>query len=221
MTLSNLTKVDTNIFRDISTEPSKIPSDESLTNELRNEDIRIIRIKSSAYWIDYVVMTPSTPDWVRKQNAIINNIESQDTLIRKAFDYLDVNDLSTVNQINEDSASEHRTKIDLLTSMSNPNNQFKPKAVSTQDGDKSVYVNLLPLKGTFNTAYNMEQHLLKTMQGQSIMKEKVGESSKKKSPTNMKFVPQHLIVTFNTLRYMKSRDAKTRVLYALNYFRAI
>jgi len=34
-------------------------------------------------------------------------------------------------------------------------------------------------------------------------------------------VPQHLVVTFNTLRYMESRDAKTRLLYYLNYFRAV
>ena len=34
-------------------------------------------------------------------------------------------------------------------------------------------------------------------------------------------MPQHLIVTFNTLRYVRSRDAKTRILYCLNYYRAI
>jgi hypothetical protein len=92
-----LTKVDTNIFRDISTEPEKIPSDDALTNELRNENIKIIRMKSSAYWIGYVIMVATVPDWLRKQSAIINNIEVTDTLIKKAFDYLDVNDLSTVN----------------------------------------------------------------------------------------------------------------------------
>jgi len=37
----------------------------------------------------------------------------------------------------------------------------------------------------------------------------------------MKFLPAHLIVSYYTLRFMKSRDAKTRILYALNFFRAI
>jgi hypothetical protein len=39
--------------------------------------------------------------------------------------------------------------------------------------------------------------------------------------STLRFVPQHLVVTFNTLRYMESRDAKTRLLYYLNYFRAV
>lgn len=32
---------------------------------------------------------------------------------------------------------------------------------------------------------------------------------------------QHLVQSHNTLRYMDSRDSKTKILYSLNYFRAI
>ena len=32
---------------------------------------------------------------------------------------------------------------------------------------------------------------------------------------------QHLIQSHNTLRYMNSRDAKSKILYSLNYFRSI
>jgi hypothetical protein len=146
-------------------------------------------MKSCGYWIDYVILVPTIPDWLRKQTAIVRNVEITDTLLEKAFDYLDVNDLSTVNQINEDSASEHRKKIEQLTSKNNPNNAFMAKSVGTQDGEKDVYVNLIPLKGTFNTAYNMEQHLLKTMQGKSVIKEKGGSKPEKKASNDMKFVP--------------------------------
>jgi hypothetical protein len=31
----------------------------------------------------------------------------------------------------------------------------------------------------------------------------------------------HLLTSYYTLRYVKSRDAKTRILYTLNYFRVI
>ena len=34
-------------------------------------------------------------------------------------------------------------------------------------------------------------------------------------------MPNHLLSAFYTLRYLRSRDAKTRLLYTLNYFRCI
>ena len=54
-TLSNMTRVDTNIFRDISTTPNMVPDDESLAYELRDEkDIKVMRMKSCAYTLKAV-----------------------------------------------------------------------------------------------------------------------------------------------------------------------
>ena len=61
-----MTKVDTSIFRDISTTPNMVPDDESFAYEMRNEDIKVIRMKSCAYWIDYVCLSPNEPDWYKK-----------------------------------------------------------------------------------------------------------------------------------------------------------
>lgn len=61
-----MTRIDTNIIRDISTTPNLVPDDESLAFELRNEAIKVIRLKSCAYWIDYVCMSPTEPEWHRK-----------------------------------------------------------------------------------------------------------------------------------------------------------
>ena len=41
------------------------------------------------------------------------------------------------------------------------------------------------------------------------------------SKTGLRTTPQHLLVSFFTLRYMKSRDNKTKILYALNFCRAV
>ena len=41
------------------------------------------------------------------------------------------------------------------------------------------------------------------------------------SRSGLRSTPQHLLVSFFTLRYMKSRDNKTKILYALNFCRAI
>jgi len=65
-TLSNMTRIDTNIFRDISTTKAQVPDDDSLSRELRNDDIKVIRLKSAQYWVDYICLLPNTPDWLKK-----------------------------------------------------------------------------------------------------------------------------------------------------------
>ena len=51
--------------------------------------------------------------------------------------------------------------------------------------------------------------------------ERAESVGKEKGSTSLRVLPQHLIVAYYTLRFMKSRDGKTRILYTLNYFRAI
>ena len=41
------------------------------------------------------------------------------------------------------------------------------------------------------------------------------------SRTGIKSTPQHLLVSYYTLRYMRSKDSKTKILYTLNFFRSI
>jgi hypothetical protein len=61
-----MARVDTNIFRDMSTTKASVPSDEALESELKNVDIKILRLKSARYWIDYVALTPNEPEWSQK-----------------------------------------------------------------------------------------------------------------------------------------------------------
>jgi hypothetical protein len=56
-------RIDTNIFRDVSTTKHTVPSDEAIYSELRGDDIKIVRLKSAAFWINYVALTPNEPDW--------------------------------------------------------------------------------------------------------------------------------------------------------------
>jgi hypothetical protein len=106
-TLSTMTRVDTNIFRDITALKSSVPSDEAIAVELRNQDVKIMRLKSAVYWIDYVVVTPTEPEWHKKQQAILSNENCMDALLKAGMDFLDVNDLAAVNRINEDNAVLH------------------------------------------------------------------------------------------------------------------
>jgi hypothetical protein len=62
-TINLMTRIDTNIFRDVSTTKNTVPTDEAIQAELKDVDIKILRLKSAAGWIQYVALTPSQPDW--------------------------------------------------------------------------------------------------------------------------------------------------------------
>ena len=106
-----MTRIDTNIFRDLSTIKSQIPSDEAIQGELKNSDIKVIRLKSSASWIDYIALRPNEPDWHQKQQALLNCENPIDTLMKSGFNFLDVNDLASINHINEDNALLHLKNV--------------------------------------------------------------------------------------------------------------
>lgn len=61
--LSSQAFIDSNIFRDVTTAKNSIPSDEAMQLEFKNTDVKVLRFKSSKYWLDYVILTPHEPQW--------------------------------------------------------------------------------------------------------------------------------------------------------------
>jgi hypothetical protein len=57
--LSSVMQVDSNIFRDIYTVKHDVPSDDALRADVRKDDIKVLRLKSCAEWIDYVCLLPT------------------------------------------------------------------------------------------------------------------------------------------------------------------
>jgi hypothetical protein len=74
-----------------------------------------------------------------------------------------VNDLATVNRINEDNAHLHQENIRKLHKH-NPHNLLTKTLVQTADGDKTISIDHMQMKNSNNVASNMESHLLKAVQ---------------------------------------------------------
>ena len=61
----------------------------------------------------------------------------------------------------------------------------------------------------------------------SLNKDQVNKSDTSKANdkqvnfTGLRSTPHHLLVSYYTLRYMKSRDNKIKILYAMNFNRAV
>ena len=107
--------------------------------EIKSGEIKVIRLKSSAYWIDYACLVPTQSDWDKKQEAILNNNNPVDSLLANAFNLLDINDLSSINKINEDNALLHHNLVKKLH-QSNSNNMIIEKTETTQDGIRSIAI---------------------------------------------------------------------------------
>jgi hypothetical protein len=98
-------------------------------------------------------MTPTEPEWHKKQQAILHNNNPSDSLLVSGINFLDVNDLASVNRINEDNAIVHQQTVKKLN-VRNPHDNIKVKIVSTQGGDKKTNLNLTELKSRRNDLHN-------------------------------------------------------------------
>ncbi len=73
-----------------------------------------------------------------------------------------------------------------------------------------------------NEADNLKDHFFSAIKGEINGNPK--DANKDLPHVNihsLRYLPQHLIHAYYILRQMKSRDYKTKLLYSLNYFRAI
>ena len=144
------------------------------------------------------------------------------------MDFLDVNDVASVSRIIEDNAILHNQTVKKLAA-SNPHNMIKTKTQNTQDGDKNLTLDLSEMKNSNNESTNVEKHLLGSVQGSGLSAD-VGQTKAElyrpmdkalPSRIGLKSTPQHLLQSLYTLRYMFSKENKTKVLYTLNFFRSI
>ena len=71
-----------------------------------------------------------------------------------------------------------------------------------------------------SVALNLRVHFQSAIKGE-MGKDNLAKSSSNITNQSLKYLPQHLINAFYNLRHMKARDYKIKLLYCLNYFRAI
>lgn len=79
------------------------------------------------------------------------------------MNFLDVNDLASVNRINEDNSALHLKNVKKLR-MHDPNNLITSKLISTSDGEKLVRIDKMPNLMSQNPSGNIESHLLSAVQ---------------------------------------------------------
>jgi hypothetical protein len=120
-------RVDPAIFRDISTNNALVPSEDSLADEVARLRLKVVRLKCCP-WVESVILEPNTPDWQRIQNGLLYSEHNPvDTLLEGALDFLDVNDLASVNLVIAESSQIH---LDLVSKQHIFENQANTSKIS-------------------------------------------------------------------------------------------
>jgi hypothetical protein len=65
-------------------------------------DLIVVRLKRSASWLPYVMIHAEPQDSHFKLNTIFSNDYSPDLLLQSIQDFIDVNDIATVNTVYND-----------------------------------------------------------------------------------------------------------------------
>ena len=61
-----MARIDTNIFKDMSTSHQNLPNEQSFRHDSAFSNLKVIRLKSAASWMDYVVMESHVSDTLKK-----------------------------------------------------------------------------------------------------------------------------------------------------------
>jgi len=73
--------------------------------------------------------------------------------------FLDANDLASVNRINEDNALLHQQAIRKLAA-NNPHDMVVLKTHQSNDGEKKLAINISQYVSSMNEAAQMDKHLM-------------------------------------------------------------
>jgi hypothetical protein len=167
-----------------------------------------------ADWLQYVCWQPSVSAEVKRQNNCLSSSDENpvDSLLLSAFEFLDVNEAGAANKILEDAATAHVRKVrGYLTELS----EKTPKAPHAQ---REAAVESILRQAALRQESNTEA----TSKGdrpdepQQYNQAKVEEYLQNADP-----LKQNLVKSYYTLRLLRSRECKTKMIQALNFFRGV
>jgi len=138
-------------------------------------------------WLGVLRLKPEIAEWQRKQRSECEQLQRADTLLRKSFELLDVQDLPTINRILEELSTSYTEKA------------THKAALKTEIGMSNT-----EMRKKFFSALLAEESLSK----EKVEQEKVDLASQS-------------IKAFFTLKLLKNRNMKQKLLEVLNVFRSI
>jgi len=166
-----------------------------------------------ADWLRYVCWQPTISEEVKRQNSSLSSLAENpvDALLLSAFEFLDVNEAGAANKILEDAATAHVRKVrGYFTDLS------KPAIRAPHSDGETAKEAMLSQAAQRRPAGNGAQSQAAADEPTHFGQAKVEEYLQGVDP-----LKQTLVKSYYTLRLLKSRETKAKMIQALNYFRAV
>jgi hypothetical protein len=147
-------------------------------------------------WLKYIVLTPALSQQYHRQNAYFSQV-TLDSLLQLSFNLSDVHNLTLVTDTLQEKASFY--------------------SLSYNRNDSNIQTPMQILK---NLSHGEEVQLESYFQTQTF--NTTPDIKKKEDPAGIeKKCGVHLVQGYLSLRILKMREMKQKILYGLNYFRSI
>ncbi|CDW75700.1 UNKNOWN [Stylonychia lemnae] len=177
------------------------------------QDIIVIRLKK-CYWLHEVLLRPRVDETMRRQNAFFSFEYAPDLLLQSIQDFTEINDISSINTIYNDLTNIYNQVVQNQEKMIDDFEQIVKTSLVTDQQAKKL---LDHFKEALKIHTQENKHLNRMKNEESSQEQKVLVSKN----SILRVLPKHYIQSMYTLRHMKIRDTKTKLLYALNFFRAV
>ena len=166
-------------------------------------------------WLQYVCWLPNVSDTVKRANFRLSNSDENpiDSLLLSAFEFVDVNEAGASNKILEDSATAHVRKVrNYFTDLSQK--VQKIKYADKAETEEAILYKAASRETSKRITDATSQDGLDDFSNYN--QGKVEEYLQNVDP-----LKQNLIKAYYTLRLLKTRAIKAKMIQALNYFRGV
>jgi hypothetical protein len=162
-----------------------------------------------ADWLDYVCFTPNVPEISKQQNCILSGKENPvDSLLKSALEFTDVNDSVSVNKILDDATNAHAKKV-------------RECQKKIKEGKNPIKV----ISGKDQGTKGLKESLIKATDPESLKEDRneFNEAQAKRyaDTPDVDQLNTSLLKSYYSLRLLKTRKMKIKLLHTVNYFRAV
>jgi len=184
----------------------------------------VIRLKAATWTDGQVMIKPSISEQQQKQAAVLRADKYSDEQLKALLNFVDVNDPSMVNLLYSSFARLYEKMSKNEYSIHYLNDDVKLETEFSHDSLAKQFYNSFKNSIEENFKQNSHKARIDPKEVQRLKDARFVNQDRaciETSHSVLRRLPVHLVQCYLTLKHMKMRDSKTRLLKILNFYRSV
>jgi len=188
------------------------------------ENVKIYRLKQATWVEDQIFLAPMISEEQRKQDIVLSNNFFADQTLKALLDFVDICDPSMVNVLYKELARMYQAVSQETYGISYLKEHVKAQSESLSDETAKKFYD------TFIQC--LKDNIEENEHRQRISREEIVEMRAKRfinqdrkvidtMDSELRSLPSHIVQSYMTLKHMRMRDNKNRLLKVLNFYRSV